>query len=286
MCADTVGSRDGGSRVCRFLGGILLGLLFSTGLWASPQQGAAGRGGERQSSGPPVCDEQAASPAYPKLNADAATLGALFQSPRNARELLTNLKLVLDRRLLAEPAFYSDAVLNKFFAARSIEWVHPGTPGFHGDGLVRPQRIARVTVGIPGLEGMGAAVGVNHKCLPERADPTEGGKRIDAHTYDAGYIDLTLPSAARLRMGAVFEVFGHEPGRVDRSCAAAPFLSYSVGVESERSLNDLMVMTDRVGPAEDCSARQSEPVRHSDPVRSIVLRLLEDDRTFRAPPQP
>jgi hypothetical protein len=233
-----------------------------------------------------ACNEQTASPAHPKLNTDAASLAALFRSPQNAQELLVDLKLVWEKRLLGEPALFSDVVLQKLFAARSIEWVGRGEPGFLDFRLIRPSRVARIAVGIPGLEGLAVAVGVNHKCVVRSEDSAHPGARAEARTYDAGYIQVTWPPSARLEMGRVLDVFGHDPNIIDPSCPGRPFLTYpKAAANSDMSLNDVLVITDPIGPKE-CEARQAEPIRHSDPVRQIVLKYWEDDGTHRLPPQP
>jgi hypothetical protein len=268
-------------------------LALCSCLWVSATLGAsslqAPSGGGDKGFPPPgeaACDDQTSSPAHPKLNVDAEGLAELFRSPQNGTELLTNLKLVLDKRLLGEPAFFSDIVLKKLFAARSIKWISRGAPDFLDNRLIHPSRVARITVGTAGLEGMDVNVGVNHYCLPKRTDPTHGGAQIEAHTYDAGYIGLTWPPAAKLEMRRVRAVFGHEPGNVDPSCTTPPNLRYAVEAKSAMSLDEILVITDKVDSVEECKARQSEAVTPLDPVRQILLRYREDDRTYRFPPQP
>jgi hypothetical protein len=53
--------------------------------------------------------------------ASAEDISGLFDRPSNVAQLLHNLKVAVDRRLLVQPAFDNDAVLMKVFAGSAIE---------------------------------------------------------------------------------------------------------------------------------------------------------------------
>jgi hypothetical protein len=55
----------------------------------------------------------------------AGDISALFDRPSNVAQLLYNLKVAIDRRLLVQPAFDNDVVLMKVFAGSAIERLPP-----------------------------------------------------------------------------------------------------------------------------------------------------------------
>src|ERR1700730_19217205 len=121
------------------------------------------------------------SPEYPQPAYSTSQIAQMFKRPTGVTDLLVNLKLIFDYKLLVQPNFFADDTLLKAFNARSIRWISPGAKDFGGDRLVRPTRVARLSLAGPFSE-ITVDVGLNHECFnprPDQADPTV---LIPAHT--------------------------------------------------------------------------------------------------------
>ena len=62
---------------------------------------------------------------HPRGNQSASEIRAMFESPRNNRQLLQNLKVAADHRLLLQPSFYDVANLLEFFNGSKVNWIPP-----------------------------------------------------------------------------------------------------------------------------------------------------------------
>src|SRR5688572_24318381 len=80
-------------------------------------------------------------PAYPLPAYSAREIAAMFVRPRTNAQLLSNLKTVLDQKLLAQPAFFEDEVLRIAFNTTDLQWAKPGTPDVSSERFTLPTRI-------------------------------------------------------------------------------------------------------------------------------------------------
>jgi hypothetical protein len=230
------------------------------------------------------CGSSAVEPprAYPFPTDSAQQLAAMFRRPTGVTELLWNLKLVLDRHLLVQPAFFEDDVLLKLFGGTTVEWVEPGTPDVAGDWVIKPTRIARVTVAGGIFAGMKVNVGLNHKCLNRRIDPLHPGSYIPQHTYDAGYIRLRFEPIDGFTLGAVRRVFGPNSWSFDAKCEKPLPLTYPTGVEPPSDaflLNVAQFEPDETGYQEVCRSKSMQELPDGYLVRTVSIRLIEEDYT-------
>jgi hypothetical protein len=228
-------------------------------------------------------------PAYPRLTYTAQQIEAMFIRPDNVTQLLWNLKLVHDRKLLVQPSFFEEAVLLKLFNGTGMKWVKPGTPDVAGDWVIKPTRIARITLGGDVFSGMKVDVGLNHKCLNRRIDPTNQTDQdayIPPHTYDSGYIRLRFEAIEGFTLGAARRVFGPNPGHFDVFCKEPPPLTYQALREPGSDvflLNLVQFGADEIGYEEVCRSKSRQELTDEDSVRSVVIRLIEQDYTFPTP---
>jgi hypothetical protein len=58
-------------------------------------------------------------------NDSTARVGSLFERPTDLAQLLQNVKVAYEKNLFIQPALYSDANLETFFAATGVEWGNP-----------------------------------------------------------------------------------------------------------------------------------------------------------------
>jgi hypothetical protein len=264
--------------------------LFAPLAVESPKSVAAGAANSPSDPGNPCGDPSSyPPPAYSLLTYSAKQIEAMFMRPANVTELLRNLKLVLDRKLLVQPAFFEDAVLLKLFNGTGIKWVEPGTPDVAGDWVIKPTRIARITLGGDVLSGMKVDVGLNHKCLNRRIDPTNRTNQeayIPPHTYDSGYIHMRFEPIEGFTLGAVKGIFGPTRWYFDFSCKGPLPLTYPDLPEPGSDaflLNVVEFWPDQSGYEELCRSKSQHSLPDEDSVRSVVIRLIEQDYTFPMP---
>jgi len=253
---------------------LLAGCLFTLNVFA---QGAA--------DAPKPCNPSAPepSPAYPLPALASHDIASMFVPPRTMAQLLSNLHIVLDRQLLAQPAFFDDEVLRVLFNTTDVEWVKPGTPDVASERSVRPTRIARVRFrDSDSFVGMKADIGVNHKCLDRRPHPIRADVSIPAHTYDSGYIYIRADGPALIRIGEVRTAFGWAQSKLDRECHS-PLSLYYPGPEGPSreafALNEATFRPSHVGYAELCQAAPPRGLPDEHPISDVWIRLLEEDYT-------
>jgi hypothetical protein len=222
------------------------------------------------------------SPEYPFPVYSATQIAAMLKPPRDVPDLLWNLRLVFDRKLLVQPRFFEDEVLLRVFNGTAIRWVEPGTPDVAGDWVIKPKRIARITID-RAFAGMKVDVGVSHRCLDRRPNPADPGITIPPHTYDSGYIRLRFPPFDGFTLGAVRKVFGPNPGSFDVLCKEALPLSYPTNTETDSAaflLNVAEFRPDETGYQELCRSRAGVELPDERLVSAVSIRLIEDDHTF------
>jgi hypothetical protein len=222
--------------------------------------------------------------AYPLPAYTVRDIAAMFVPPRTSPDLLSNLKIVLDRQLLAQPAFFDDDVLHTLFNATDVQWMKPGTPGAVSERVVKPTRIAHVRVDEGGaLAGIKVYAGVNHKCLDRRAHPDRPDVVIPAHTYDSGYLYLQLDGPAVITIGDVRRAFGSHFVEFERECRS-PLSLYYVGPAGPSQdafrLHEANFYPSAVGYGELCRAAPGGGVPDDQPVSHAWIRLVEEDYTI------
>ncbi len=219
-------------------------------------------------------------PAY-----TAQQIAALFEPPTDVPALLTNLKVVFDRHLLAQPSFFDDEVLLRVFGGTHVQWVPPGTPGM-GDWVIKPTRIARIQ--LSGLfSSMKTEVGLNHKCLAPKTPDVNGNPPRAPHTYDSGYILLTFEPIGGFTVGALRGVFeANLMEHVGAPCRVPPSLSYEAPgskLGGPFFLNALDFEVDHIGYEEMCQSTRREALPDTDLIRTVSMRVIEDDGTYFQP---
>jgi hypothetical protein len=228
-------------------------------------------------------------PEYPLPAYSASKIVSMLKRPTNVIDLLLNLKVVFDQKLLAQPTFFSDEVLLKLVNGTDVRWLDPGDPEFSGDRLIRPTRIARVTTTGSNIE-MTVDVGVNHECLDQHPTLDDPQILLPPHTYDSGFLRLKLTSADHsFTLGTVRRVFGPNPGRIDRTCKEPFPLSYPTTSRLGPTpffWDTIAFHPQREGYAERCGASLSVELPDDEVVELALIRLLEDNHTLRVPDQP
>jgi hypothetical protein len=223
-------------------------------------------------------------PAYPLPAYTARDLAAMFVPPRTSADLLSNLKIVLDRQLLAQPAFFEEEVLRVLFNTTDVQWVKPGTPDVASERLVKPTRIARVRFADGGsFAGMKADVGVNHKCLERRAHPSRPDTFIRRATYDSGYIIIRVDEPAMMTTAEVRRAFGWNFGELDRECRSPLSMHYPGPEGPSRDafwLHAANFRPSAVGYAQRCQAAPDRGLPDDHPVSDVWIRLVENDYTI------
>ena len=224
-------------------------------------------------------------PAYTKPALSAAQLAAMFRRPTNVSAQLQNLKRVFDQDMLAQPAFYSDEVLLELFNTESVRWLDATEAG--EDNIIKPTRVARLTAHLDGHNSLEVSIGGNHKCLNERPDPANAYKKLPAHTYDAGYVHIRLPETLKVTLDSIRALFGDGSGGdydVDCSASILRYLKRAHSKpDSERYLWNRIEFTVREADYARCSPGIGRAWFGTDTVRSISIRLIEQDSTYQLP---
>jgi hypothetical protein len=126
----------------------------------------------------------------------AEKIAAMFKRPTNARELLQNLKIVVDRDLLLQPAFGENALLMKIFAGSAVKDEAPSkydqTAARRVSVTIDDAHFPEMTVSLHfGLANDGAQTGIT----PQRA------RRF-------GWIEMSVASVPGFDVREVRDVFG------------------------------------------------------------------------------
>jgi hypothetical protein len=148
-------------------------------------------------------DTQPAPPIY-----SSTQIAALFQRPSNVSELLRNLKLAWDKKLLVQPAFFDDANLLTFFNGTSITWKKP-RPNTKLD--IR-NRTGTVTVNDRVFPNVMVSVWIHHELDPAIRQP---GAYFPAHAHDAGSVQLRIGTLPPLTWEVVKGVFGPDAQKLN-----------------------------------------------------------------------
>lgn len=223
--------------------------------------------------------------AYPLPLLTAHDIATRFVPPTTVAQLLSNLRIVLDQNLLAQPAFFEDEVIRALFGTDDVEWVKPGTPGVAAERFVKPTRIARVRLDANStFAGLQFSVGVNHKCLEARPHPSRPGVTIPPHVYDSGYVHMHVNRSAVITIGDVRQAFGSNAGEFERQCRSPLMLIYQGppgptpqafrlhAAEFEPSWVGYQALCQAAGP------HGGLPDEH--PISFAWIRLLQEDYTL------
>ena len=295
-CGGTIAAQLGRSRQSL---SFIIALLFALQVSALE---ASDSGAPQSHSPPPViltqgnaipaggddpCADLSAppSPAYPMPAYTVPQMAALFEPPTDVPALLTNLKVVFDRHLLAQPSFFDDEVLLKVFGGTHVQWVPPGTPHM-GDWVIKPTRIARIQ--LRGLfSSMKTEVGLNHKCLAPKTPDVNGNPPRAPHTYDSGYIRLTFEPIEGFTVGAVRGVFeANLMEYLSPPCQVPPRLSYWPPDEKLGGPFFLNVVAFEVGHIayeEMCPPMLRAVLPDTGPITTVSMRVIADDGTHFVP---
>jgi hypothetical protein len=237
------------------------------------------------------CDDLSSPPppAYSLPVYTTAQIEAMLKKPVDVTSLLQNLKVVFDEKLLVQASFFADSVLLELFGGHGLEWVKPGTADVMNDRIVKPTRIAHISSEAPVFRGMKVDVGLNHKCLNRRSDPSDPHATIAPHTYDSGYIRLRFEPIPGLTLGAVRHVFGPNPGAFGVLCNAAADLSYPTGpavlAESDTFFyNGASFYAGADGDEDLCKSNPGGALPDELPITGVLIRLVEEDHTIALPP--
>ena len=159
----------------------------------------------------------------------AEAVRALYQRPTNADELLRNLKVAMDGRLLLQPAFFESASLLKFFNGARVH--RTGSPSQAQDTLIGNYEVSIQFGGLPKM-----AVSLQRRCEVVNENSGSAGTVQSRGTTAAGNISVAgLPG---LNVSAVRRVFGKEtreerpsPGTdsVQNRTDALGWLVYDIG---------------------------------------------------------
>jgi hypothetical protein len=102
------------------------------------------------------------------------------------------------------------------------------------------------------------------------------------HTYDSGYVRLRFDPIEGFTLGTVRKVFGPNPGHFDAFCKEPPPLSYPTGVDIASDtflLNVAEFGADRSGYVSVCQSKSRQELPDEDLVRTVSIRLMEQDYT-------
>jgi hypothetical protein len=222
------------------------------------------------------------SPEYPQPAYSTAQIARRFKRPKDVTDLLVNLKRIFDDNLLVQPNFFADDTLLTAFNGRALRWITPGAPDFGGDRLVRPTKVARLSLAEP-FSGLTVDIGLNHQCFNSRHSPLDPSTLIPAHTYDSAYlrVNLAVPMDS-FTLGAVRRVFGVNPGRADPECKEPLPISYPTRSEPGTGaffLNVAEFRPDEQGYEAFCKAQSTPELGDDQRVGAVLIRALEDDHT-------
>jgi hypothetical protein len=164
-----------------------------------------------------VCADPSSYPPlafdFPQLS--ATQLSALANSPSNARELLSNIKSIVDHDLLVQTAFFDDEVLLKFFGAAEITWEKSELPIVFSTPYppiaFGPTRIAHISILRGPLSNVTVRVVSSHTCRGWRQMPFAPGAWWPPTTYESGAMQIAVSSLTVLDIGMVKTIFGADP---------------------------------------------------------------------------
>jgi hypothetical protein len=133
----------------------------------------------------------------------AKEISSLFARPTTVTELLRNLKLAWDRKLLVQPEFFDDSNLMRFFNGTAVVWNKP-PPGMEADWTIRTG-----TLTVDSKEFPNVVVGLrqSHHVAKEQRAPALN-LVIPAYTQDTGSIAMRVESVSGFTWGAVKQIFG------------------------------------------------------------------------------
>jgi hypothetical protein len=180
-----------------------------------------------------VCADPADYPprAFDLPQLSASQLLVLFNSPSTVRELLSNIKLLTERDLLVQGAFFDDDVLLKFFGATEITWERSERPTIYSTPYPQlafgPIRVANIKALRGSLVNVTVRVVSSRTCMGWRQMPfPPPGAWWPPVTYDSGNMQIDVSSLDGLDVGIVKEVFGPDPDEAPHSFIA----EFGVGV--------------------------------------------------------
>lgn len=138
---------------------------------------------------------------YPDGSRAVADLLQQIQEPQNLQDLLKNLKQAWERDLLLQPAFFDDAVLQKFFAGSAVTWKESAAFYTHHDKPVTAQLESKL---LPGM-----TVSVESRCW--RMDGVSGSGQLDpSSAYLLGSVRISGGPFPEVTLQAIRDLLGPE----------------------------------------------------------------------------
>lgn len=138
---------------------------------------------------------------YPDGSRSVPDLLQQIQEPQNLQDLLKNLKQAWEQDLLLQPAFFDDAVLQKFFAGSAVTWRESAAFYTHHDKPVTAQLESKL---LPGM-----TVSVESRCW--RMDGASGSGQLDSSAHLLGSVLISGRSfPGELTLRAIRDLLGPE----------------------------------------------------------------------------
>lgn len=129
-------------------------------------------------------------------------LATLFGRPKTVPQLLTNLKLAWDMKLLLQPAFYEDSSLLRFFNASAVSWEPAQIPD--PDWIIRIGKLELEQSAFPDV-----TVALRYSRRVTRKQSAPGvGVDVPANTEDSGQITMNVESVPGFTWGVTKSAFG------------------------------------------------------------------------------
>jgi hypothetical protein len=141
---------------------------------------------------------------WPPEDKDAiARIGSMFVRPANVPQLLENLKLAYDKKLLLLGEFYDEGNLIKFFGSEKITSSGQLLPAMRGVA----NQVIELAPGDGELRGL--TVGVTRGCLPAAERRSAAGV-VRAHLEYLGSVTVKISGTPEFTVNAVRSVLGKE----------------------------------------------------------------------------
>jgi hypothetical protein len=119
----------------------------------------------------------------------------MFERPTSATQFVKNLKFAADRDLFAQPAFFNDRVLLKFFDGERITWTG-------STAMITPKKNATVQL-LVSVERVSRAIEAHNAAASPHT-------YVARHTLRSVHIDIEIESASYFTVGLVREIFGRD----------------------------------------------------------------------------
>lgn len=136
-------------------------------------------------------------------NLSVQQVAAMYAPPRDAKELLLNLEIAWNRRLLVQRSFYNDRNLERFFKATSVVWeraavVDPDFSSTKATVTLDATLFGRATV----------LLSCSYQSVKAQPHPEKTGTYLPAYRQKTASISMDVESMPGFTWGSVEETFG------------------------------------------------------------------------------